>query len=733
MTFPTPVSAQLIPDGSLGNENSIINQVNDFRREINGGAIRGNFLFHSFKEFNINNRQSVYFNAPGISNIFTRVTGNNVSNISGTLGVNGNANLFLINPNGVVFGKGASLDLSGNFTATTASELTFGNNGLNFNAISPQNIPENIKINFPLNFGFQNNTFQNVGEIKIEGQKQNLSNNLVGSIVTELIGGQDFSNGLNLKPNQNLNLIASSIKLDGGTIFSNGGNINILAIDEGIISLSKQNIFAPSKVGAWGDVELVNGSVINAYSSNINNSSGAITIQARDINILNNSIVLSQNRGDQKSGNILLNSSRDLNIFGMNEEALKTGIYSETQGRQQGDGANIILKASDLNIQKADIRSNSFSGTKGGKIEILTNNLNGFSGSTIVSLSINTGQGGDINIAARENINFSPQTKDLQIIENERSTITAGTYNFGNGGNINISSENLTIEGTSIGTTNIPDFLARRSVNENLEIKGKAGNVNIKVIDTLKLAGKTIIQAEIPGQVASTPTTINSRIISETANNLPSGEIFIETNSLIVENEATIRTRSLSGGRPQSLTIEAKKNINIKSLGSIKSVVENPLPALIELGLLPDAPPQGVSGSLTLTTKELNVNNSTISVGNFARGNAGELIINSDRIRIANNASITAFSNSGQGGTVNINSRDIQITGASSITSSSEGTTTDANAGSINVDSDRIKVSGNSTIETNARGGNGGNINLNTNKLELVNANISANVGFINA
>ncbi|MEM6404905.1 MAG: filamentous hemagglutinin N-terminal domain-containing protein, partial [Cyanobacteria bacterium P01_D01_bin.116] len=99
------VEAQLIPDNTLGKENSLVNTVDSLTNQINGGVIRGSNLFHSFKEFNINNGKSVYFSNPSaIENILTRVTGKNPSEIFGKLGVLGNANLFLINPNGIIFG-----------------------------------------------------------------------------------------------------------------------------------------------------------------------------------------------------------------------------------------------------------------------------------------------------------------------------------------------------------------------------------------------------------------------------------------------------------------------------------------------------------------------------------------------------------------------------------------------------------------------------------------------------
>jgi filamentous hemagglutinin family protein len=118
-----PAMAQITPDNSLGNENSVVvpNQnINGLDSDrIDGGAIRGSNLFHSFQEFNIDNGRGAYFSNPeNISNILTRVTGNNLSKILGTLGVLGNANLFLINPNGIVFGPNARLDVGGRANAS---------------------------------------------------------------------------------------------------------------------------------------------------------------------------------------------------------------------------------------------------------------------------------------------------------------------------------------------------------------------------------------------------------------------------------------------------------------------------------------------------------------------------------------------------------------------------------------------------------------------------------------
>ena len=136
------VRGQIVPDKTLGSESSRVitnQQIKGILSDrIEGGAARGANLFHSFQEFNVKAGRGVYFTNPaGIQNILTRVTGENPSNILGRLGVDGVANLFLINPNGILFGKDATLDLRGSFTATTADGIKLGEDGV-FSATDPQ-------------------------------------------------------------------------------------------------------------------------------------------------------------------------------------------------------------------------------------------------------------------------------------------------------------------------------------------------------------------------------------------------------------------------------------------------------------------------------------------------------------------------------------------------------------------------------------------------------------------
>jgi filamentous hemagglutinin family protein len=141
----TTDAPQIVPDLTLGSEASVLNLNGRVNNQlvalIEGGATRGNALFHSFEQFNVGEGQRVYFANPnGITNILGRVTGTDGSDILGTLGVDGGANLFLLNPNGILFGPDARLDISGSFTASTAERFIFAD-GAEFSAVNPKVVP----------------------------------------------------------------------------------------------------------------------------------------------------------------------------------------------------------------------------------------------------------------------------------------------------------------------------------------------------------------------------------------------------------------------------------------------------------------------------------------------------------------------------------------------------------------------------------------------------------------
>src|SRR5919202_1375854 len=169
---------------------------------IDGGAQRGQNLFHSFQEFNVSEGRGAYFYSPdeGIANILARVTGGNPSEILGVLGTFGNSqpNLFLINPNGIIFGRNARLNVGGSFFASTANSVVF-DNGYQFNATNPQ-APPLLTVNVPLGLQFGANP---------------------GSIVNQSIVG------LAVQPGRTLGLVGGEVALEGGILFTSDGQIEL--------------------------------------------------------------------------------------------------------------------------------------------------------------------------------------------------------------------------------------------------------------------------------------------------------------------------------------------------------------------------------------------------------------------------------------------------------------------------------------------------------------------------
>ena len=213
-TSPTSL-AQIIPDQTLGSENSVVTPNINIRGidsdRIDGGAVRGGNLFHSFQKFNIDEGRGAYFSNPGNSvNILTRVTGGNVSEILGTLGVLGNANLFLINPNGIVFGPNARLDIGGSFFATTADGILF-ENGLEFAASNPE-APPLLMINMPLGLNIRENP---------------------GSIINQSIVQDNEDNyvGLQVPPKRTLGFVGGDIQMLGGILTAPQGRIELGSVE----------------------------------------------------------------------------------------------------------------------------------------------------------------------------------------------------------------------------------------------------------------------------------------------------------------------------------------------------------------------------------------------------------------------------------------------------------------------------------------------------------------------
>ena len=204
----TAANAQIRPDNTLPTNSTVIQDGSTNR--IEGGTRLGGNLFHSFQEFSLPNGGTAFFNnATDIQNIISRVTGGNISNINGLIRANGTANLFLLNPAGIIFGPNARLNVGGSFVASTANSIQFAD-GKSFNT-NPQTAPL-LTVSVPIGVQFGRNLTRNSGAIAVQSQATDSDGNLVG---------------LQVNPGQTLGLIGREVRLEGGNLTAPGGTIEL--------------------------------------------------------------------------------------------------------------------------------------------------------------------------------------------------------------------------------------------------------------------------------------------------------------------------------------------------------------------------------------------------------------------------------------------------------------------------------------------------------------------------
>jgi filamentous hemagglutinin family protein len=364
-------------DTTLGNPPSSINPNGTINGQpaviINGGIRRTSNLFHSFREFNLNNNQRVYFGNPtGVQTILARVTGINPSNILGTLGVNGNANLFLINPNGITFGRNARLDLQGSFVGSSASRINFSD-GSEFSTIDPQT-PSLLAINVPTGLQFG----PTPGRILVQGDGRG-SRRSEDPIITP------NQAALRIPNNQTLALIGGEMLIAGGTIKTAGGRIELGSVaTPGIVrvsSIADGFGFNYADITNFGDIRLTGAASIDASGAN----AGNIQIQGKQI-ILQDGTQIETTTIDTGTGG-------SLRVIGTDRVEL-TGSTADNPG----DNRRFPTSISSDNRERSLIPNELIIETK----QLILRN-----GARISASNSQSGVGGNITVKASELVELS--------------------------------------------------------------------------------------------------------------------------------------------------------------------------------------------------------------------------------------------------------------------------------------------------------------------------------------
>jgi filamentous hemagglutinin family protein len=679
LLYVQSIAAQVIPDATLpaGERSQVTGNPNV---QINGGAVRGSNLFHSFSQFSIPTGGSAFFNnAPTIANIFARITGSSASNIDGLMRANGTANLFLLNPNGILFGPNASLNIGGSFLGTTANAIGFSN-GEKFSSDATQPLPSQVLVVNP------NALFFNQLAAKSVINRSTANN----------------GTGLQVSAGQSLLLVGSDVRLEGGQIVSPGSRVELGAVaGQGMVELRETaddwRLSFPDNV-ARADIALSNSALIDVRAG----GGGSIAATARNLSLSEGSRLhagIDEGFGfvGAQAGDIQLNATDAINLAEGNRirndvELGGTGnagninittgslamvgsaqVTSVTNG--QGNGGNLNINARDTVSWKGLTEDPDASGTivgltgvgNAGNVNITTGSLFVTEGAQLLSQTRGEGNAGSVDINARDTVSLVGSTLMNRSANGSDRTDLLRLMGVGNVGNINITTGSLFIN-RGVGLVSIT------------MAEGDAGSVNINARDMFSINDSIVLNLAASSDVRK------------------AAEINITAGSLLFTNGGRLITIT-AGGRAGKVDIKVRDAISIdgKSNGVVSSGI---LANVVSGGVGPGGDLSITAGSLSLT------NGGALSAITTGRGNAGNINVTvRDAVlldgRTDEGTGIFTTVDPlgvGNGGTINLRARSLSILGDATLAADTNG---QGQGGNINLDvKDTLLLSGGKTTPT---------------------------------
>lgn len=702
---------------------------------IRGGLKQGNNLFHSFIKLGVDTNTTVLFQDSGVANIFSRVTGNEMSEILGTLGVTGgDANLFLINPNGIFFGENSSLNVNGSFLATTANAISFEEQG------------------------FLNSTSDKIPILTINPSALVFASDNQGVIINKSTApAGDFfpgfpAQGLQVPNGKSLLLVGGDIILDGGQLNAFGGRIelgglaeageiklNFSGINEGNISLDyleqvkKSNTTVANLANIW------------VFSEN----KGDIAINAENLTVSGMSNLLggvteSSETGRGQAGDIILNVTKKLEITD------GSFVANQVTPNVNGNGGDIYVNSGSLFIENSSIITTTLGQGNSGNLRLnIPNGLIKISSNSLIGAGTGgTGIGGNIVIFAKEmiledNSNIDASTfqtgntgnidvfvaEKLAIFSNSTIQNSIGVEATGDGGNINIEAKNLSLYRGSQLRTN---FFGR----------GEGGSIDLDITDSVIIIGvgtngfsTGITSAAEQGSEGNAGTiNVNTKgfriadgglVSSQTASVSDGGDIIVNANTFEAFGGGQVVASADSSGNAGNINIYVSDNLLLSgsdsnfidrlavfegSIEDFQKNIGNEAPGNSGFFASSRMDATGRGGNIEVQTNELEIlDGAEINVSATGTGVAGSSNINAGNVTL-DGGTLTAATRVGDRGNITISNADtLLLRNNSEITTNA---TKQATGGDININSDTIALLDFSSITANAVEGRGGNIQI---------------------
>ncbi|WP_445250133.1 filamentous hemagglutinin N-terminal domain-containing protein, partial [Microcoleus sp. OTE_8_concoct_300] len=609
-------TAQIVPDRTLPNNSTVTPDRNTFT--IEGGTEAGQNLFHSFREFSVPTGGEAFFNnANTIQNIFTRVTGGSISNIDGLIRTNSTVNLFLLNPNGIIFGPNASLNIGGSFLATTANSINFAD-GTSFSATNPQANPL-LTISIPTSLQFGSNPGQIVNQSGAETAQKDSGQ------------GNEQPVGLEVSPGQTLALVGGDLVLPGGFLTAPGGRIELGSVGaNSLVSLTfNDSGFALGYTGVqnFQDIQLSQGAAVDASGE----GGGTIQVQGGRVVLTEDSGIISKTFGSQDGGTVSIQAAHFI---------AEGGGYVDTTTYGSGRGGNLSVTATDsielsgtnpdgtlssgffaqVNVQEGQTLPAT---GNAGDLTIATGRLILRDGAQVASNTFSEGAGGRLTVTASESVEVIGRSANGLIPSALLTQAESGSS--GNSQDLTISTRELILrDGGEI------------SSSTKSESRGNAGNVLIQASEVVELNGGSQDENGMfrPSSIAARTETDGSagnltietaqlsirdgaEVSALTVGNGRGGNISIETERLIAQNGGQVLATTQGSGQAGTLTVNARESVELTGTdinGSPSGLFTQ------STGKATDSD-AGNADNLTVTTRQLMVRDgAAISADTFAGG-----------------------------------------------------------------------------------------------------------------
>lgn len=726
----SPVRAEVVFDGTMGPGGTL---TGTFDIADSAGTQVGSNLFHSFTTFNINTGESATFisSYAGITdNVIGRVTGGLLSTIDGMLASTiPGAAIWLINPNGVVFGDNATLSVPGSFHVSTADYLLLEDGG-RFDATNLGNTV--LTMANPVTFGFLG---PNPAPLSVGAATLQVAN---GETISLVGGDIDLTNSTLWAPEGRINMVsmrnAGDVQLDDPD--ANRANLSSF----GDITVNSSLVAADGQQG--GDIYILGGQLfVGASSSLTSHTQGAldggdIRIDVDDLTLTDSSGIQTFTFGDGTAGSISIDATGTVAIIPGGASGFGGQIQSIAQFGTTGDAGSISIVASDFDMQLSHVGIFTLGSGQGGVLNMDIENtlsvMGGF-GSALANNSIGDANAGSVIINAGD-INFFG------------GSILVRAFGDGDAGQISINADNLTMaNGTQFGAG---AFGA-----------GIGGVINVEVTDTITMSDDIGFPTGMFSGSANGDggdITVHSRILNiREGAQLSNGAFgFANAGGINVTADEGI----FISGRPGVFTGIFSNTFFVGNAGNIN--IATPVLELTDGGSIQAGAfigSVGNGGSIILDVGDLLIDsgNSFISARTFSDGDGGDIVINADSISMAGDPGafdgiFAGTGGTGNGGSILINTGSLDIFDGAFIQASTFGdgnagsivinalgsimldgqvdpntgifnsTFAGGHAGSISIDADDLTVTGLATIQAATGGtGNGGAINIAANNLGI--------------